>query len=96
MTRRLPTDDSNLTTADHVYTKLRMLLLTGALQPGQKLTLRALAEQFGTSVMPIREAVRRISAEGGLQTLANRTIRVSAPTAQQFAELVRIRCAAWC
>jgi len=93
MTRRLPTDDSNLTTADHVYTKLRMLLLTGALQPGQKLTLRALAEQFGTSVMPIREAVRRISAEGGLQTLANRTIRVSAPTAQQFAELVRIRCA---
>lgn len=93
MPRRLPLESTNITTADSVYSKLRMLLLTGALQPGQKLTLRALAEQFGTSVMPIRDAVRRISAEGGLQTLANRTIRVSAPSAEQFAELIRIRCA---
>ena len=82
-----------VTAADNVYTRLRMLLLTGALQPNQKLTLRALAEQFGTSMMPIRDAVRRLTAEGGLQMHANRTIHVNAPSPAKFAEIVKIRCA---
>ncbi len=69
-----------------------MLLLTGALQPGQKLTLRGLAEQFGTSMMPVRDAVSRLTAEGGLQTFANRTVRVNAPTPAKFAEIIKIRC----
>ena len=82
-----------MTAADDIYKKLRMLLLTGALQPGQKLTLRGLAEQFGTSVMPIRDAVRRLTAEGGLHLFANRTIRVNSPTPDGFAEIVKVRCA---
>ncbi|MCD8537015.1 MAG: GntR family transcriptional regulator [Burkholderiaceae bacterium] len=81
------------TAADNVYNKLRMLLMTGALQPGQKLTLRALAEQFGTSMMPIRQAISRLTAEGGLQMHANRTIWVNSPTPTKFAELIKIRCA---
>lgn len=85
--------DKRTTAADNVYTKLRMLLLTGAMQPGQKLTLRGLADQFGTSMMPVRDAVRRLTAEGGLTMLANRTIAVNAPSAVQFAELIKIRCA---
>ena len=67
--------------------------MTGALQPGQKLTLRALADQFGTSMMPVRDAVRRLTAEGGLHMSPNRTIRVNSPTPAQFAEIVKIRCA---
>ena len=87
------TSPARTTAADNVHTKLRMLLLTGAMQPGQKLTLRGLAEQFGTSVMPVRDAVRRLTAEGGLHMFANRTIRVNAPSSSQFAEIVKIRCA---
>jgi len=85
--------NTRTTAADNVHAKLRMLLLTGAMQPGQKLTLRGLADQFGTSVMPVRDAVRRLTAEGGLQMFANRTIRVNAPSVTQFAEIVKIRCA---
>lgn len=85
--------DQRATSADNVYGKLRMRLLTGASQPGQKLTLRALADQFGTSMMPVREAVGRLTTEGGLQMLANRTIEVNAPSPAEFNEIVRIRCA---
>lgn len=85
--------ESRTTAADNVYTKLRTLLLTGAMQPGQKLTLRGLADQFGTSVMPVRDAVRRLTSEGGLQMFPNRTIRVNSPTAAQFTEIIKIRCA---
>jgi DNA-binding GntR family transcriptional regulator len=81
------------TLADTVHDKLRGLLITGALSPGEKLTLRGLADQFGTSVMPVREAVNRLSAEGCLAILPNRTVRVSCPNPVAFAELVKIRCA---
>lgn len=87
------TTEQRLTTADAVHSKLRGLLMTGALEPAQKLTLRGLADQFGTSMMPVRDAVRRLTAEGGLQMFPNRTIRVHSPTPEQFAEIVKIRCA---
>lgn len=93
MTTRQQDDIKRNTLADTVHDKLRGLLITGAISPGEKLTLRGLAEQFGTSVMPVREAVSRLSAEGGLTILANRTVRVSCPNPTVFAELVKIRCA---
>lgn len=79
------------TVADDVYAKLREQLITGTRQPGEKLTLRALAEEFKTSVQPIREAVRRLNAQGGLFIHPNRTISVSAPNHDQFEELLQIR-----
>jgi DNA-binding GntR family transcriptional regulator len=81
------------TLSDQVHRRLRTLLMAGALAPGQKLTLRGLADRFGTSVMPVRDAVRRLTAAGGLVVQANRTIRVNAPSSSAFAEMIRIRCA---
>src|SRR5690606_24223555 len=62
-------------------------------QPGQKLTLRELAAALGVSPMPVREAVRRLAAEGALETLPNRRIRVPVMTKTRFRELLRIRLA---
>jgi DNA-binding GntR family transcriptional regulator len=81
------------TLADEVHNRLRGWLMTGELLPGQKLTLRSLAQEFGTSIMPVRDAVRRLTAEGGLQMFPNRTIRVNSPTPEKFAEILKIRCA---
>lgn len=93
MTTRLQDSIKRYTLADTVHNKLRGLLITGAIAPGEKLTLRGLADQFGTSVMPVREAVSRLSAEGALTILPNRTVCVSCPNASVFAELIKIRCA---
>ena len=37
----------------------------GDLPPGQALTLRGLGKEYGVSMTPAREAVRRLVAEGG-------------------------------
>jgi DNA-binding GntR family transcriptional regulator len=76
-----------------VYRGLRDFLMAGQLQPGQKLTLRELSEALGVSPMPVREAVRRLAAEGALEILPNRRIRVVMMTRQRFQELRRIRLA---
>jgi DNA-binding GntR family transcriptional regulator len=86
-----PVDSGTL--GQRIYRGLRDFLMAGQLQPGQKLTLRELATALNVSPMPVREAVRRLSAEGALEMLPNRRIRVPVVTKARFRELLRIRIA---
>ncbi|MCO4272943.1 GntR family transcriptional regulator [Pseudarthrobacter sp. HLT3-5] len=53
--------------ADQVYEALRTAILTGELAGGSPLRVRDVAAMVGTSVMPVREAIRRLE-ETGLAT----------------------------
>ncbi|MEM9602706.1 MAG: GntR family transcriptional regulator [Pseudomonadota bacterium] len=75
------------------YARLRHRVLVGDLAPGEKLTLRGLAAELGLSATPVREALRRLAAEGALRVLENRRVQVPKPTAAQLIELVHLRCA---
>lgn len=55
---------SNSTVADRVYRSMREDISTAALKPGERLVLRQLAKQFGTSNIPILEALRRLEGDG--------------------------------
>lgn len=76
---------------DQVYEALRDALVTGRIVPGRAVTLRGLAATLGVSPMPVREALRRIAAEGGLVVQANRRVAVPDMTPERFDELVRAR-----
>ncbi|MCB1745601.1 MAG: GntR family transcriptional regulator [Gammaproteobacteria bacterium] len=60
------------------YDGLKRALLSGRLEPGAVITLRQLADELGTSMMPVREAVSRLAAEGALAVQPNRGIVVPA------------------
>lgn len=62
---------------DRVYRGLRTRIMHGEMAPGQALTLRGIGTEFGVSMTPAREAVRRLVAEGAL-TLSS-SGRVSTP-----------------
>ncbi len=74
-----------------VYLELRTALMTGAFAPGQSVTIRSLAEAFGTSAMPVREALRRLVAEQALQILPNRSVIVPLMSRAKLDELRRVR-----
>lgn len=59
--------------ADTVYQTLRAEILTLKLEPGTLLDETDLAERFGLSRSPIREALIRLAAEGLVKTLRNRS-----------------------
>ena len=48
----------------HVYQKLRGLLKDGVLKPGDRLIETTIAEQLDVSRTPVRDAIRRLEAEG--------------------------------
>jgi len=87
----LVTPMARQTLSADVYAQLRELLMSGRMMPGEKLSLRSMAEALGVSVMPVREAVHRLVAEQALEMAANRYIRVPIMTASQFREITSIR-----
>ena len=59
----LPTLKPTLLT-DQVYAVLHEAIISGEMPAGSRLRVRDLAEQVGTSVMPVREAIRRLEEAG--------------------------------
>jgi DNA-binding GntR family transcriptional regulator len=66
-----------LTVVDAAYDQIRALVLSGDLAPGARLGQVELAERFGISRTPIREALRRLSGEGLVDFHPNRGFRVA-------------------
>lgn len=54
----------NLTKQERVYREIRERILSGAYGPGFRVVIDALAEEFEVSALPVREAIRRLEAEG--------------------------------
>ena len=81
------------TLADTTYEALSDLLAAGRLAPGDRLSLRQSAAVLGVSVMPVREAVSRLVAEGALEVSPNRAIRVPTMSQAEFRALAETRMA---
>ena len=83
-------------TPDTVREALRRAISAGELAPGIQLRLDELAEKFGTSRIPVREALRQLEAEGFVTFLPNRGAVVSDLSIDEVIELLEIRIALEC
>ena len=70
--------------ADQVYAILRERIASGELARGSRLHQADLALEFGVSRTPVREALRRLAAEGLVDLFANRGARVATATPEQL------------
>lgn len=65
--------------------------MVGTFAPGEKVSLRSLAQQVGTSLTPVRHAVNRLIAEGAFEVLPNRWVVIPLMTEEKFDEIVHWR-----
>jgi DNA-binding GntR family transcriptional regulator len=83
--------DPNAAAHERLYRTLRLQVMHGELAPGQAMTLRGLAAQFGVSMTPAREAVRRLVAEGAFTMSSSGRISTPELTPERIEELAAIR-----
>lgn len=83
--------DPGLAAHDRLYRTLRQQIMHGELPPGQALTVRGLAAQFGVSMTPAREALRRLAAEGALTLSASGRAATPELTGDRIEELAALR-----
>ena len=65
------------TKQQRLYEAIRERILSGAYGPGFRIVIDSVAEEFGVSQLPVREAVRRLEAEGLLVYRPNAGARVA-------------------
>lgn len=71
--------------------RLRQLVLTGELLPGEKLNQADLAERLGVSRVPVREALASLRSEGLVEARPNSGYTVVRPTVEDLAEIYLMR-----
>ena len=69
-------DLRKIPTHEVTYARLRDMILFGVLQPGQPVTIQGLIQDLGVGMTPVREAIRRLAAEGALLPQGNRRVTV--------------------
>ncbi|MFF8591904.1 GntR family transcriptional regulator [Streptomyces sp. NPDC015220] len=70
---------------------LRDEVLAGRLQPGQEFTVKEIAEQYGVSATPVREALVDLSAQGLLEADQHRGFHVQQCSPADFREMIEAR-----
>ena len=78
---------------DHVLDELRTAILAGDLPAGETLRQEDLADRLGVSRMPVREAIRRLYAEGLVEVLPSRRVRVAALSRDEVEDIYDMRAA---
>lgn len=91
-----PGDSSNsaiprVNIQDIVVNRIRDLILSGSLKPGDRLRQDELANRFGVSTMPIREALRQLQAEGLVVFRPRRGAAVAKLAVSDYEEIYLIR-----
>ena len=76
---------------DAIYRNLRSRIMHGEVEPGQSITLRGLGREFGVSMTPAREALRRLTAEGALTLSASGRVSTPELSSERIEELAAIR-----
>ncbi|MCW7942708.1 GntR family transcriptional regulator [Streptomyces hygroscopicus] len=70
---------------------LRDEVLAGRLQPGQEFTVKEIAEQYGVSATPVREALVDLSAQGLLDAVQHRGFEVHAYSLDDYRGMIEAR-----
>lgn len=77
--------------SERVATFLRHAILAGDIAPGERIRQEDIAERFGTSRLPVREALRMLENEGLTENLANKGARVPFLSAHQVDVVYKMR-----
>lgn len=79
------------TTSDHIAEAIRQAIFNGQLPDGAELNQVALAEHFGVSRVPVREAIRQLHAEGLISAEAHRRAVVRGLSLERIIEIHELR-----
>jgi DNA-binding GntR family transcriptional regulator len=74
--------------ADRAYTFIRQTVLDGRSGPGERLVIEHFAREMGVSVVPVREAIRRLEAEGYITYTRNVGATVTSTNLDRYSETI--------
>ena len=84
-------EETDRSSSQRIASELRVRILNGTLPPGERIRQEELADDFGASRLPVRDALRRLEADGLVTIVANTGAWVSKLTEAECADAYQIR-----
>ncbi|WP_125100567.1 GntR family transcriptional regulator [Leucobacter chromiireducens] len=81
----------SISASERVASDLRLMILAGEILPGERIVQEDLAERFGASRLPVRDALRLLEAEGLVTLVANTGAWVAKLSLEECEEVYQIR-----
>ena len=79
------------TIVQSVYDTIRAAIVSGDMKPGDPLVEAVLAERYGISKTPVREALIRLRRDGLVESRPHRVTRVATPTVSDILQASQLR-----
>ena len=86
-------DSRKIPSHEVTYARLRDMILYGHPAPGAPVTIQGLIADLGAGMTPVREAIRRLTAEGALLPQGNRRVAVPELSAEMLEQVAFARLA---
>lgn len=86
-------DSRKIPSHEVTYARLRDMILFGHLAPGAPVTIQGLITELDAGMTPVREAIRRLTAEGALLPQGNRRVAVPELSAELLEQVAFARLA---
>ena len=86
-----PTWDEDQTSKNFIYVELRRRIIMRHLKPGERFDVDALAQQYKTSVTPVRDALQRLSQDGLVHIKPRSGYFVTRTTLKQLRDMLDLR-----
>ncbi len=80
-----------ITAVDVAYHGIRMSILNGEFEPGMQLKLQNLGDRYSISLIPVREALRLLQAEGLVESVRNKGARVASISLDETIDVYHLR-----
>jgi DNA-binding GntR family transcriptional regulator len=80
-----------ITAVDIAYWGIRSSILSGEFEPGMQLKLQQLGDRYSISLIPVREALRLLQAEGLVESVRNKGARVAAISLAETLDVYQLR-----
>ena len=82
---------TSITKSEAIYNEVKKEILNGILKPGTRLLIQHIANQYGVSDIPVREALRELTAEGFVETTPHIGSRVASMSLKGIEEMFFMR-----
>jgi DNA-binding GntR family transcriptional regulator len=79
------------TSTSQVVEALRQMILSRSLAPGMRIDMNELAQQFGVSIVPVREALARLQSSGLVRIIPHRGVFVEALSVDELIDIYTVR-----
>lgn len=83
--------DRTSSPVEQAYSYIMEGIVSGALEPGMRIPTETVADTLGISRMPVRDALRRLEADGVVSIFANRGASIAEYSREQVIELTEMR-----